>query len=775
MAILESGRIFPPGLGIRDLIHVEARDARAALWAMEEGLRCPALSLVVGELWGDPAALDFTATRRLAVAAERQRGGRLFDSAGRPPQSLAARGCAGGCRACPSAPNPLDPKAPGAPRWDAELFRARGRPPGRWSIGDEPADQPNPQPRLPHFVDGPVDPLPAANDAPPEANRQGPLALVIEAAHGPVIHAVNAAAMAGGARRGMRLTDARALNPALQIAPADLAAEDAQLADMARWARRWSPLVEVDGDDGLRLDVSGAAHLFGGERGLIADVRACFERAGFADPHARSPQPPPRPGRWRASARTGRSAGPTLPPRCAAAGRRAAPVTTRHPHARAARAQDHRDAGRDRAAKPRAALPRGRQSARRARPRARPQARAADRRAPRAAAARDCCASPSRSTIPKPAAQALDLLVPRLVAELEARKLGARQLSLTGYRVDGEHRRGRGRDRDPQPRARSTSSACSPTRRRARPRLRLRRLRPYRRLGRAAGRGAGQPGRGTVGRGRHRAAGRPAVGQAGRVAGAPAERAREPFPGAGEWVGGGCSSSPAFAGEVARDARRRGPSTAFGGPPPHEIGGGISAPSACSTGPRRSRSFTRPPRACPAASSGAARCMTSPGSPGPERIAPEWWRQPSSARLRDYYQVEDQAGRRYWIYREGVIGDGRGGRPRLVHPRLFGRARRCLNIPASRARNCCFATARRRRRSRARTMSSLGSPRPFSFLRGASDAIELVLHALELGMDSLGVADRNTLAGVVRMHSACKGAGLRPLIGCRLDLSTIPA
>ena len=57
---------------------------------------------------------------------------------------------------------------------------------------------------------------------------------------------------------------------------------------------------------------------------------------------------------------------------------------------------------------------------------------------------------------------------------------------------------------------------------------------------------------------------------------------------------------------------------------------------------------------------------------------------------------------------------------------------------------------------------------PFSFLRGASDAIELVLTALEAGMDAIGVADRNTLAGVVRMHSACKGAGLKALIGARL-------
>ena len=63
----------------------------------------------------------------------------------------------------------------------------------------------------------------------------------------------------------------------------------------------------------------------------------------------------------------------------------------------------------------------------------------------------------------------------------------------------------------------------------------------------------------------------------------------------------------------------------------------------------------------------------------------------------------------------------------------------------------------------------LGIATPFSFLRGASDAIELAMTGLELGMDSIGVADRNTLAGVVRMHSAAAGAGLRPLIGCRID------
>ena len=69
----------------------------------------------------------------------------------------------------------------------------------------------------------------------------------------------------------------------------------------------------------------------------------------------------------------------------------------------------------------------------------------------------------------------------------------------------------------------------------------------------------------------------------------------------------------------------------------------------------------------------------------------------------------------------------------------------------------------------------LGVTSPFSFLRGASDAVELVLSAVELGHDSLGIADRNTLAGVVRMFSACTGAGLRPLTGCRLDLTDAPS
>ena len=56
----------------------------------------------------------------------------------------------------------------------------------------------------------------------------------------------------------------------------------------------------------------------------------------------------------------------------------------------------------------------------------------------------------------------------------------------------------------------------------------------------------------------------------------------------------------------------------------------------------------------------------------------------------------------------------------------------------------------------------------FSFLRGASHAEELVLTAKQLGHAAIGVADHNTLAGVVRAHIAAKEAGLRLLVGARL-------
>ncbi|WP_210527700.1 error-prone DNA polymerase [Rubellimicrobium arenae] len=66
----------------------------------------------------------------------------------------------------------------------------------------------------------------------------------------------------------------------------------------------------------------------------------------------------------------------------------------------------------------------------------------------------------------------------------------------------------------------------------------------------------------------------------------------------------------------------------------------------------------------------------------------------------------------------------------------------------------------------------LGLATCFSFLRGASDAVDLATTAWSLGYDALGVADRNTLAGVVRLHVEARKAMMRPVIGCRLVLLT---
>jgi error-prone DNA polymerase len=63
----------------------------------------------------------------------------------------------------------------------------------------------------------------------------------------------------------------------------------------------------------------------------------------------------------------------------------------------------------------------------------------------------------------------------------------------------------------------------------------------------------------------------------------------------------------------------------------------------------------------------------------------------------------------------------------------------------------------------------LGLVSCFSFLRGASDAVDLVLAAHALGYDALGIADVNSMAGVVRIHTEARTLKLRPLIGCRIE------
>ncbi|MEW4448109.1 error-prone DNA polymerase [Qipengyuania sp. JC766] len=63
----------------------------------------------------------------------------------------------------------------------------------------------------------------------------------------------------------------------------------------------------------------------------------------------------------------------------------------------------------------------------------------------------------------------------------------------------------------------------------------------------------------------------------------------------------------------------------------------------------------------------------------------------------------------------------------------------------------------------------LGLVSCFSFLRGASDAVDLVLTARSLGYDAIGIADANSMAGVVRIHTEARTLKMRPVIGCRIE------
>ena len=132
----QGGRPYAAGLaGLLgrpvEILWLEVGRALDVLWAMEEALGCPALGAVVGEVWGDPPRLDFTATKRLALRSER--GGVpawLFRRAARPDLSAARERWR--VAALPSPPAPDDLRAPGEALWQATLLRARGRMPGDW-------------------------------------------------------------------------------------------------------------------------------------------------------------------------------------------------------------------------------------------------------------------------------------------------------------------------------------------------------------------------------------------------------------------------------------------------------------------------------------------------------------------------------------------------------------------------------------------------------------------------------------------------------------------
>ena len=479
-----------------------------------------------------------------------------------------------------------------------------------------------------------------------------PVVLTLEGPHGPIVHAVTKAAAERGARVGARLTDARALDPALTAIPGDPAADGALVERLAQWAGRWSPLVEVDGDPsrvpgtgGLRLDVTGVAHLFGGEPGLVRDIRHRFAKTGLT---SRVAVAPTAAAAWALSRHAPCICGPEV-------AARVAPLHVSALQLDPGIVRTLERLGLKTVAAligvPRLAL------ARRFRG-AEDVVEALDRalgRKPEPLTAIGTDPPPRAllkleepATHPEAASQALERLIPAFVRELEDRRLGARRLSLTGDRVDG-----------------SVAVASVATAIPSREPRHLQRL------------------------------------LADKAATLNPEFGFDAFALSAEWTEdlGAAQESlveePSGTRELARLVDRL---TVKLGPRavqrpqavesylPERASGWISAlaktePVALPSAQRPQRLLDRPeaidviyatPEGMPRRFMWRRAIHDIARVEGPERIAPEWWRQPSSARLRDYYRVEDADGRRYWIYREGLIGDGRGGLPAWFIHGLFG-------------------------------------------------------------------------------------------------------
>jgi len=116
-----------------------------------------------------------------------------------------------------------------------------------------------------------------------------PLAVVSETGNLREIATLNTAASKAGLRRGQALAEATAICPDLITRPADPLREAEFLAALRRWAGKFSPWVAEEAPDGLVIDLTGCAHLFGGEEALFAQVHQdCADlglsvRGGIAD------------------------------------------------------------------------------------------------------------------------------------------------------------------------------------------------------------------------------------------------------------------------------------------------------------------------------------------------------------------------------------------------------------------------------------------------------------------------------------------------------------
>lgn len=455
--------------------------------------------------------------------------------------------------------------------------------------------------------------------------------------------AVNAAAAAEGLRPGMTLAGARAALPHLAVAEAEPAADAQSLGQLADWCSRWTPWTATDGSDGIVLDVSGCAHLFGGEPALLQQMAARLQPLGFTVRAALADTPA---AAW-AWARYG--TGGVLASGAQMAALAPLPVAALRLPAAMVHGLERLGLKTIGAL---AALPRA--------PIARRFGTLPLQRLDQAAGRQEEPVGPRRpapdwsraQAFAEPIGRAEDIaaaaqyLLQALTADLARAERGVRQLILTVWRIDGGLQR-------------LGIGTAQPTR--AVPHLARLLREPLQ----------------TVDAG------------AGIEVLALTAAITEPLPATQlDWQRHDAQADALVrlldrlqqrlgAGSVGRlapiDSHLPERAQALAPPPRTAAGNTVAAPPA--GWPRRT---PRPLRLLPAPEPIAVMAPVPDDPPlsfrwrhqqhrvaraeGPERIAAEWWRAPPGTPARDYYWVEDTAGRRYWLFRDGPYASGQPAR-----------------------------------------------------------------------------------------------------------------
>lgn len=562
------------------------------------------------------------------------------------------------------------PKA--APEITAEVFSPVGTPPPRWRAGSDRHEAAGPQSAsdagslghdeaatgardnlarritalyLPRFaIERWERRMVGSTDAPPD---DLPVALAVEGAHGPVIHATNRAADLGGIRPGARVVDMRALCPDLRVEYADIGGDRAALDKLMLWARRWCPWTATDGASGLVMDTTGSDHLWGGEAEMLREIEARLSSLGFSSRLATAPT---HGAAWALSRFAGVRevcAAPDLAARVAPLSVRALRLT---PETVLLLTRLGLKTVGDLSAVPRLSLTRRFNRAEMA---DNPLLRL-DQMMGRLAEPLNAPDDPPRFAVQSRLAEPVQDPVPylpalaqELCAGLAAAGYGARRVTLTVYRTDGEV-------------ASATAAMAHPSR----DAVHLARLFDGR-LDRL------DPGFGfdliTLD-----------------------ASASEKLATIQTRLDGGADDGAELARLVDRLTARFGGKTIR-----HPVPAGSHIPERSeawrptlpSSEVPTDNIASRPVRLFDSAQEVRVLYAVPEGPPaqfvwnrithrvsrfaGPERIAPEWWNDRPGTRLRDYYQVEDHTGRRLWIFREGVLGDGRGREPRWFIHGLF--------------------------------------------------------------------------------------------------------